>query len=84
MVVNLSRKAQRMVSRLPAEVQQRLRAALAELGSGGIAGQKLQRSKDQAVAEFALRVGKYRVIYQRRASVVEIIALDSRGQVYQR
>ena len=73
--VRYSRQAEKFLDRQPPHIQKRIRAAIAALPSGDV--KKLTNSP-----YYRLRVGSFRVLFDREGNVVDIIRIDNRGQVY--
>ena len=70
-----SRQAEKFLNRQPQHIQRRIRAAIAALPGGDV-----KKLKGQAY--YRLRVGDFRVLFDRDGNVVMIVRIDNRGQVY--
>ena len=75
LVIRYTKSAEKFLSRQPPQIQRRIRAAIAALPYGDV-------KKLTGNPYFRLRVGNYRVIFDRNGNVIEIVRIDNRGQVY--
>ena len=75
MTIEYSRQAAKFLDRQPQEASERIRIAIEQIPRGDIV--KL-RGQDK----YRLRVGSYRVIFDRLGRVLYIIKIDNRGDVY--
>ena len=74
-MIKYSKQAQKFLAKQEQRVRQRLEAAIQELPSGDV-----KKLKGQPYYRF--RVGDFRVIFDRDGSVILVVKIDNRGQVY--
>ena len=74
-LIRYSRQAKKFLNRQPQTVQRRIMTAIAALPSGDV-------KKLSGKPYYRLRVGDFRVLFDRDGNVLNIIKIDSRGQVY--
>lgn len=75
MEIQYSKQAIKFLKKQPVSVSQRIRNAIHALPSGDV--KKLKNRNG-----YRLRVGTYRVIFDRDGNVLMIEKIDNRGQVY--
>lgn len=75
MEIQYSKQSIKFLKKQPAAVSQRIRNAIQALPSGDV--KKLKNCNG-----YRLRVGNYRVIFDRNGNVLMIEKIDNRGQVY--
>lgn len=73
--IRYTKNAEKFLRKQPAVVAKRLLDAIEKLPFGDV--KKLKNTEF-----FRLRVGKYRVIFNRDGIIITIVEIDSRGQVY--
>ena len=73
--IRYSRQAEKFLRRQPQNVQRRIRSAIAALPAGDV-------KKMTGQPYYRLRVGDFRVLFDRDGRILNIIRIDSRGQVY--
>ncbi len=73
--ITYTKDARKFLKRQPRDVANRILDAIENLPFGDV--KKLKNSD-----LYRLRVGKYRVIFDRRGVVINVIEIDSRGQIY--
>ncbi len=74
-MIKYSKQAQKFLAKQEAKVRQRLETAILALPSGDV-------KKLQGQPYYRLRVGDFRVLFDRDGSVILIVKIDNRGQVY--
>lgn len=79
--VNLTKKAQKQLSKLPIEYQKRIRSNIVVLSSNPLAGKPLA---GRLTDLFSLRVWPYRIIYkiQKQKLIIEVIEIKHRQSAY--
>lgn len=75
MQIQYSKQAEKFLKGQSADAARRIRNAINNLPAGDV--KKLKGS-----TSFRLRVGSYRVIFDKNRNVIYISKIDSRGQVY--
>ena len=75
MQIRYSRQAEKFLKKQPADEARRIRNAIDDLPAGDV--KRLKGS-----TSFRLRVGNYRVIFDKNGNVIYISKIDSHGQVY--
>ena len=75
MEIKYSKQAEKFLARQTAEVSARIRHAIEQIPMGDIV-------KLQGQDKYRLRVGSYRVIFDRFGRVLFILKIDNRGDVY--
>ncbi len=76
MEIKYSKQAIKFLAKQTAKTQQRIISTINRLPYGDI--KELQGTK----GKFRLRVGSYRVIFDRNGNIVFIEKIDNRGQIY--
>ena len=74
-MVKYSKQARKFLEKQEQRVRQRIEAAIQELPAGDV-----KKLKGQPY--YRLRVGDFRVIFDREGSVILVVKIDNRGQVY--
>lgn len=74
-MVKYSKQAQKFLAKQPQKVRQRLETAIQALPLGDV-------KKLQGKPYYRLRVGDFRVLFERDSSVILVSIIDSRGQAY--
>ena len=74
-MVQYSKQAEKFLERQTENTRKRIRAAIAALPAGDV-------KKLKGVPYYRLRVGSYRVLFDKDGNVLTIIRIDNRGQVY--
>lgn len=74
-MVKYSKQAQKFLEKQEQRVRQRIEAAIQVLPAGDV-----KKLKGQPY--YRLRVGDFRVIFNREGSVILVVKIDNRGQVY--
>ena len=74
-VIRYSKQAEKFLNRQPPHIQRRIRAAIAALPLGDV-------KKLTGMPYYRLRVGDFRVLFDRDGNILTIVRIDSRGQVY--
>lgn len=74
--IQYSKQALKFLTKQEKATRARITNAIERLPQGDV-------KKLQGLPYYRLRVGDYRVIFNRDGSVLEIVKIDSRGQVYQ-
>lgn len=77
MDINYSPKALKFLKKQSPIASKRIIKAINKLPKGDV--KRLEGSQD-----FRLRVGKFRILFDRAGNVIDIIDIDSRGQIYKR
>ncbi len=75
MEIQYSKQAEKFLKKQDATTRNRIRTAIHNLPSGDV--KKLQGRNG-----YRLRVGDYRVIFDRNGNVLYIERIDNRGQIY--
>ena len=75
MQITYTKEAQKFLKRQPPNTANRIMDAIERLPFGDV--KKLKNSE-----LYRLRVGKFRVIFNRMGVVITVIEIDSRGQIY--
>lgn len=70
-----TKEAEKFLKKQPLNVSNRIMDAIEKLPFGDV-------KKMKGMEFFRLRVGKYRVIFDKNGVVITIISIDSRGQIY--
>ena len=73
--ITYTKEAQKFLKRQPPNVANRILDAIEKLPFGDV-----KRLKNSDL--YRLRVGKFRVIFNRRGVIITVIEIDSRGQIY--
>ena len=74
-MVKYSKQARKFLEKQEQRVRQRIEAAIQTLPAGDV-------KKLQGQPYYRLRVGDFRVIFDREGSVILVVKIDNRGQVY--
>lgn len=74
-MVKYSKQAQKFLEKQEQRVRQRIEAAIQALPAGDV-----KKLKGQPY--YRLRIGDFRVIFDREGSVILVVKIDNRGQVY--
>lgn len=74
-MVRYSKQARKFLDKQEQRVRQRIEAAIQALPFGDV-------KKLQGQPYYRLRVGDFRVLFDRDGSVILVVKIDSRGQVY--
>ena len=77
MIIKYSNRAKKFLKKQTSQTAVRIIKAINELPEGDVI-------KLQGVPGFRLRVGTYRIIFDRDGNIIDIIDIDNRGQVYKR
>ena len=77
MEINYSKQALKFLQKQETKTQQRIIAAIESLPFGDV--KKLQGSD-----RYRLRVGDYRIIFDKNGNIIMIEKIENRGQVYRR
>lgn len=77
MEIKYSRQASKFLDKQNEDTRQRIKSAIESLPKGDV--KKLQGSN-----YYRLRVGTYRVIFDRLFNVIKVERIDNRGQVYKK
>jgi len=79
--VNLTKKAQKQLAKLPVEYQKRIRSNIVVLSSNPLSGKPLQ---SEYKGLYSLRVWPYRIIYKilKRKLIIEVIEIKHRQGAY--
>ena len=75
MEIKYSKQAAKFLNRQPVAVSERIRHAIEQIPKGDIV-------KLQGQDKYRLRVGSYRVIFDRFGRVLFVLKIDNRGDVY--
>ncbi len=75
MEIQYSKQAEKFLKKQDATTRNRIRTAIHNLPSGDV-------KKLQGRSGYRLRVGDYRVIFDRNGNVLYIERIDNRGQIY--
>lgn len=75
MEINYSKQAVKFLKKQPASIRERIRNAIQNLPSGDV-------KKLQGRDGYRLRVGDYRIIFDRNGNIIYINKIDNRGQIY--
>jgi len=79
MIVSYSRSSFKYLSKLEKKVQLKLVRAIDRLPDLG----DIKKMRGQTIESvFRLRIGKYRVVFQRKEGSIRILAIDTRGDIY--
>ena len=70
-----SKKAVKFLRKQTKETQKRITDAISRIPSGDI-------KKLQGMNGYRLRVGSYRIIFNSDGTIIDIIDIDNRGQIY--
>lgn len=74
-MVKYSKQARKFLEKQEQRIRQRIEAAIQALPAGDV-----KKLKGQLY--YRLRVGDFRVIFDREGSVILVVKIDNRGQVY--
>ncbi len=74
-MVRYSKQARKFLDKQEQRVRQRIEAAIQDLPFGDV-------KKLQGQPYYRLRVGDFRVLFDRDGAVILVVKIDSRGQVY--
>lgn len=77
MEIKYSKQASKFLDKQKEDTRQRIKSAIESLPKGDV--KKLQGSN-----YYRLRVGPYRVIFDRLFNVIKVERIDNRGQVYKK
>lgn len=75
MEIYYSKQAEKFLKKRGVITRNRIRNAIQSLPAGDV-------KKLQGVSGYRLRVGSYRIIFDRNGNVLYIKRIDSRGQIY--
>ena len=75
MQISYSKQAEKFLNKQPYDIAQRIRSAISSLPLGDV-------KKLKGTPHYRLRVGDYRVIFDKDGKIIFVIKIDSRGQVY--
>lgn len=75
MDIHYSKQAEKFLKKQDATTRNRIRTAIHNLPSGDV-------KKLQGHTGYRLRVGSYRVIFDKNGNVLYIERIDNRGQIY--
>ena len=75
MIINYSKQAIKFLKKQDTATRTRIVAAIGSLPSGDV-------KKLQGVDGYRLRIGDFRVIFDRNGDVLYIEKIDNRGQIY--
>lgn len=81
--VNLSRKTEKSLNKIPFKLQERILLVLKKLKTDPLLGKKLEgRYSDN----YSIRVWPYRIIYNidKHQLIINIIEIEHRGQAYRK
>ncbi len=73
--IHYSKQATKFLNKQDAATRERIKNAINNLPSGDV--KKLQGS-----SYYRLRVGTYRIIFDKDGTIIFIVKIDNRGQVY--
>lgn len=74
-MIKYSKQAQKFLAKQEQRVRKRIESAIQLLPSGDV-------KKLQGQPYYRLRVGDFRVLFDREGSVILIVKIDNRGQIY--
>ena len=74
-MIRYSKQAQKFLAKQEAAVRRRIEAAIQALPAGGV-------KKLRGQPYYRLRVGDFRILFDRDGSVLLVVKIDNRGQVY--
>lgn len=74
-IIHYSKQATKFLARQEKSVQLRIKAAIEQLPAGDV-------KKLRGQPYYRLRVGGFRILFDRDGNVIEIVKIDGRGQVY--
>lgn len=74
-MIKYSKQARKFLAKQEEKVRKRLETAIQWLPAGDV-------KRLQGQPYYRLRVGDYRVLFDREGSVILIVKIDSRGQIY--
>lgn len=77
MEIKYSKQASKFLDKQNEDTRQRIKSAIESLPKGDV--KKLQGSN-----YYRLRVGTYRVIFDRLFNIIKVERIDNRGQVYKK
>lgn len=75
MKISYSKQAAKFLMKQPAQVQRRIITAIQSLPAGDV-------KKLKGVESYRLRVGSFRIIFNKEGEVILIGKIDNRGEVY--
>ena len=75
MTITYSKRAIKFLLKQPHRIRERIVNAIEKLPNGDVI-------KLQGEAGYRLRVGDFRVLFDRNGNIISILAIDNRGQVY--
>lgn len=78
MIYLLSKQAKKYLKAIPPRISGKLIEAIEKLPNGNVKAVKGKKTPPL----FRLRVGKYRIIYQKSDQNIRVIKIDTRGDVY--
>lgn len=74
-MIRYSRQAQKFLSKQDSATRQRIETAIQALPAGDV-------KKLRGQPYYRLRVGAFRVLFDRDGAVILVVKIDNRGQVY--
>ena len=75
LIQNVLQSAEKFLNKQPQDIAQRIRNAINALPLGDV-------KKLKGTPHYRLRVGDYRVIFDKDGNIIFVMKIDSRGQVY--
>lgn len=75
MEIHYSKQAEKFLKKQDSTTRNRIRSAIQNLPSGDV-------KKLQGMNGYRLRVGNYRIIFDRNGNILYIERIDNRGQIY--
>ncbi len=75
MEFNYSKEAKKFLKKQTRQTQQRIISAIEQIPDGDI-------RKLKGLDGYRLRVGTYRIIFNKNGTIINIIDIDNRGQIY--
>ena len=77
MEIRYSKQARKFLDAQPSNVSERIRRGIQKLPNGDVV-------KLQGTGSYRLRVGDYRILFDRSGRIIYINKIDNRGQVYKK
>lgn len=75
MIIEYSKQAEKFLKKQDRDTQRRIMFAIEKIPSGDI-------KKLKGTAYYRLRVGAFRILFDKNGIIIYIIKIDSRGDVY--
>ena len=77
MEIKYSKQAEKFLNAQPSHISERIRSGIRKLPDGDVV-------KLQGTTGYRLRIGSYRILFDRVGYIIFISRIDNRGQVYKK